>query len=203
MKTDTLPPVLQAYVQKGNSTLRHEGEKWNIEPGPMADNPWSKFLPAEVLIIASNGCGDYLYIQKDNSGHHSNSSTVHVFWHEEQSSEIFVDSIDKLVNTAPPKATESKAIYYFGGATDVRLGDEVSARDLLIRKSGRVVYVPGKSKKNWNMEHDGLSWIGIKFKGGTFSGAFINPKSNEIKKSVRFIKRNDVNVEELCPDEEL
>jgi len=53
------------------------------------------------------------------------------------------------------------------------------------------------------MEHDGLSWIGIKFKGGTFSGAYIDPESNEVKKSVKFIKRNEENVEELGPDEKL
>ena len=202
MKAENLPISLKSYIDAENTTLLHQGNEWDIELSSSATNPWSKFLPADALIIANNGCGDYLYLQKDTESS-TYSPVVYVYWHEVNMSEEFADHIDQLVIKSPPEATDHKTIYYSGGDTDVRLGDEVSARDLFIRKAGRVVYVPGISKRNWEMEHDGLSWIGIKFKGGTFSGAYVDPDSNEVKKSVKFIRRNDADIEELGPEEKL
>jgi hypothetical protein len=202
MKKKYIPAALRSYIEVGNSTLQHEGTDWLIELSPASESPWKKNLPAQSLIIAGNGCGEYLYLKIDQSSE-SNVylPTVYVYWHEENNSEILLDSIEKLISPDPLQPSENIKVFYSDGTTEIRLGDEVFARDLFMRKQGRVVYVPGISKKNWNMEHNGLSWIGIKFKGGTFSGSYVDPETKKVKKSVKFIKRNNIDIEELGPNE--
>ena len=98
-----------------------------------------------------------------------------MFRHEEKVSEKFIENIELLLNPPQPEASEWGTIFYYGGEVKVELGDEVSARDLLFRKVGRVSYLPGVSKKHRDFEHGGLAWIGITFQDGSIGGAYIDP----------------------------
>jgi hypothetical protein len=97
--------------------------------------------------------------------------------------------------------SEYKKIFYFGGEDQVMLGDEVTARDLFFKRTGRVAYVPGISKKNSEFEHGGLTWIAVRFPGGSTVGIYVDPETSWVKKSCRFIRRSDEPFEKIKPRE--
>jgi hypothetical protein len=53
--------------------------------------------------------------------------------------------------------------------TPVRLGDHVEIRVWLRGRTGRVVYVPGISPLNPNMEYNGPCWVGVRMDNGFVS----------------------------------
>src|SRR5689334_16405515 len=75
-------------------------------------------------------------------------SKVHVYWHEGPRIEVFAEEIETLVNRPSPAPTKRSPVFYHGGQNTVELGDEVTARFFFFRRQERIVYVPGKSKKN-------------------------------------------------------
>lgn len=86
-------------------------------------------------------------------------------------------------------------ISYYGGETDVQLGDRVETRFWLLfyrfRKRGRVVYVPGLSPINREFERDGLSWVGIKPDDDVVViGELVNPKTGHLLERVKFLERD-------------
>lgn len=82
----------------------------------------------------------------------------------------------------------------------VELGDEVVARDIFFRRGGRVVYVPGISPLNSEFEYGGRKWIGIRFDKGSINTAVIDLKTGGVDKSVKFVKRNKKEINELKPN---
>ena len=99
-----------------------------------------------------------------------------------------------------------KPVVYNDGTTKVLLGDVITCRSwswLFRKKPGRVVYVPGISKRNAGMEHGGASWVGTKHDDGTVIGTWVEPETQVLKKSVQFVRRGDGVVEELGADVEL
>jgi hypothetical protein len=97
-------------------------------------------------------------------------------------------------------------VRYFDGSTLVSLGDHVEVRGLILfflRKKGRVVYVPGISKHNPEMEFNGLSWVGVDFDDGTFSGTLVDPKTGCLQEIVKFLERDKAPDRELQPEDTL
>lgn len=199
MKNETLklPAELQNFLNTGNKEFHCDEDDWEVQIAQSKDTHLRKTLSPESIIIAKNGCGDYLFLPT------LTNPEVHVFWHEEQREEIFAAHIRNLTNPPQPVPSACKQILYHDGKTEVRLGDEVSARDVFFRRDGRVNYLPGVSKKNRNMEHGGLCWVGIKFQRGTYTGTIVDPKSFKLKKSIRFLRRSTELVQELGPNEQL
>ena len=94
------------------------------------------------------------------------------------------------------------SIRYIDGKTEVRLGDRVQARVFLFfKRAGRVVYVPGVSKLHREMEHDGVRLVGINFARGGSGGFWINPKTSILTKTVTFLSRDHLPIDNL-PSEE-
>lgn len=85
--------------------------------------------------------------------------------------------------------TDMSQIAYAGGAPSVELGDQVSARHWFRRRFGRVMYVPGVSKRVGSFEHNGLTWVGIAFADGTVIGSVVDPETRRLQQSVRFLGR--------------
>ena len=200
MKTENLPNTLKDFIDNGHSVFCGDDGDWDVKIISVADTPYKKDIPSDALIIANNGCGDCLFIRKINPDQTSYEPEVYVYWHEEQRYEVYSDNIKNLTNPEPAKPSKHKTIFYFGGTIEVQLGDEVSARDFLFRRNGRIAYLPGVSKKNSNMEHGGLSWVGIRFQRGTFIGTIVDPETFQLKKSVRFFQRSSENIKELGPN---
>lgn len=201
MKTENLPNTLKDFIDNGHSVFYGDDGNWDVKIISVADTPYKKDIPSDALIIANNGCGDCLFIRKINPDSTSYKTEVYVYWHEEHRYEIYSDNIRKLTNPEPAKPSKHKTIFYYGGTIEVQIGDDVSARDFLFRRNGRIVYLPGVSKKNRNMEYGGLSWVGIRFKRGTFIGTIVDPETFQLKKSVRFLQRSSDIIKELGPDE--
>jgi len=193
-----LKELLSKHIESG-LCIKTDEDDWEID---IYENNAERHIPPGAIVFASNGCGDYLYIQEFND-RDLLDLTVYVFRHEEKVYNRFTESIDLLLNPSPPKASEWGTIFYYGGEVKVELGDEVSARDLLFRKVGRVSYLPGVSKKHRDFEHGGLAWIGITFQTGSIGGAYIDPDNNWVKKSVKFIKRSSEPFHEIGFNENL
>ena len=203
---ERIPEPLRRFLEEGGSAFRCDDGDWevNIEfppPAFLRDE-----LPENSLIVANNGCGDYLFLTgQDTCGSEPVSfrNQVFVYWHEGTEIEEFCDDLRMLTHRPDPVPSNHATVFYADGTTRVIPGDHVSARDLLFRKEGRVVYVPGVSRRNREFEHDGLSWVGIRFKGGAITGAFVDPDSWRMKKSVRFLSRATSKVKEIGPYENL
>ena len=83
----------------------------------------------------------------------------------------------------------------------VALGDRVSIRTWFKNRSGIVVYLPGTSLFNPQMEHNGLTWVGIRLDGGGFVGTVVLYETGRLKKTVKLIARGPRgSVEGLAPD---
>jgi hypothetical protein len=193
-----LQKVLSKHIESG-LCIKTDKEDWEIG---IYENNDKINIPSSAIVFASNGFGDLLYL-KDLNRKKMLDLVVYVYRHEEKLSKIFIENLDLLINPPPPKASEWGTIYYYGGEVEVKLGDEVSARDLLFRKIGRISYLPGVSKKHRDFEHDGMTWIGISFSTGSIAGAYIDPDNNWVKKSVRFLNRSSAPFHETGPNENL
>jgi hypothetical protein len=199
------PEALRRFIERGDTLFRCDDGDWDVEIEHPPPAHMQKYLPPDAVLIAQNGCGDNLFLTRqeaDGATPGSFGDRVYVYRHEGPEIETFSEDLSLLTDPLPPQPTDHPDILYADGVTQVMLGDHISARDLLFRKEGRVVYVPGISKKNRELEHDGLTWIGIRFKGGSISGAVVDPETSCLKKSVRFLARSDSEVEEIGPYED-
>jgi hypothetical protein len=59
------------------------------------------------------------------------------------------------------------------------------------------------SKRNRELEHSGLAWVGIRFERGSVTGTIVDPESNKLKRGVRFLSRGTTTVSEIGPNEDL
>ena len=85
--------------------------------------------------------------------------------------------------------------YSDASGEELRLGDVVRYRSQLLFwkwKPGRVTYVPGVSPKHPEMEHSGLSWVGVAGEDGTYRGVLVDPVTLLLQRSVRFCTRGSV-----------
>lgn len=82
------------------------------------------------------------------------------------------------------------AVRYFGGLTEVQLGDRVSITLWFRRHAGRVVYVPGISPVNAEFEYNGLQWVGIRLENHSLVATIVRPKSGTLKEKVRLMERD-------------
>jgi len=82
------------------------------------------------------------------------------------------------------------------------LGDVVETRVWFRKYLGRVVYVPGVSELNPEMERDGLQWVGVRLDRGGFVAKVIDPVEKYILKSLKLIRRSNEGYEKLRADED-
>lgn len=203
---DRIPEPLLRFLAEGGTTFRCDDGDWEVKIEQPAPDFLQRALPPSSLIIANNGCGDFLFVvchYWHNSEPGSLRNPVFVYWHDEAEIREFKDDLSLLTNPPDPEPSKHAAVFYADGATQVMLGDHVSARDLLFRKTGRIVYIPGVSKRNREFEHGGLAWVGIRFEGGSITGALVDPESNKLKSGVRFHSRGTSAVSEIGPCEDL
>ncbi len=203
---EIIPEPLRCFLAEGGTTFRCDDGDWevNIEFPPPAFLLGE--LPRSSVVIANNGCGDYLFLtepEPSDSEPGSFGNQVFVYWHEGGQIEQFAEDLRTLTHPPDPTPSNHGSVFYADGTTLVMIGDHVSARDLLFRKEGRVAYVPGVSRRNREFEHGGLSWVGIRFEGGAITGVFVDPDSCRLKKNVKFLSRATSPVEEIGPKEDL
>jgi hypothetical protein len=197
----TLPAELATFLNAGKKKFRCDDGDWEVRIESVEEASCGKSLPKDSLIIANNGCGDYLYLRRNQSG--SWEDQVNVFWHEGPQTEVFAKNIGTLTFPPPPTVSEVGPIYYSDGTTRVMLGDHVSVRTFVFfRSEGRVSYVPGISKRNRNMESNGLCLIGISHENGLFRGVWVDPDTLKLGTKYRFEKRSSEPVDEMKPDDD-
>jgi hypothetical protein len=56
---------------------------------------------------------------------------------------------------------------------------------------GRVYYVPGLSRRNAELERDGMSWVSVHSNRGGQAGIWIEPSTQQLRHTVRFLRRAD------------
>lgn len=97
---------------------------------------------------------------------------------------------------------EPRPITYSDGKTVVQLGDRVKARMFFVMKrAGRVSYVPGVSPVHAEMEHDGIRLVGVNFDGGGSGGFWVDPSTSAVVKSVTLVARDSSPMAGLPPPE--
>ena len=92
-----------------------------------------------------------------------------------------------------------RVVTYADRATPVQLGDRVETRVWFSRKPGRVVYVPGISPPNSNMEYNGLCWVGIRLDEGGFVSTVVDPKGAYLRRNEKLLRRDPSGYEALSP----
>ena len=98
---------------------------------------------------------------------------------------------------------KNRVVTYSDRVTPVQLGDHVETRVWWRKRLGRVVYVPGISPKNAEMEHDGLTWVGIRLDGGEgFVSTVVDPEGRFLVKKEKLLKRDLEGFTPLEPDED-
>ena len=202
---EALPESLREFIAEGKTLFRCEDGDWEVAIEYPAQAYVQKHLSPDSVIIANNGCGDFLFLTGAEAKEHGASSygaKVFVYWHEGPEIETFTNNLSSLTSPPDPRPSAHGPVYYSDGATQVLIGDHVYARDLLLRHVARVVYVPGISKRNRELEHGGLAWVGFRFESGSITGVVIDPETSGLKKSVKFLSRATSEVEEIDPYED-
>ena len=82
-------------------------------------------------------------------------------------------------------------VTYADGTTEVRLGDGASVSVWFRRRTGRVVYVPGISKRNPEFEYHGMRWVGIRLDDKSLVATPVLVPSERLKAKIRFIARDE------------
>lgn len=195
-----LPEGLGKFIDDGGEIIKSDDGDWRLTIEPPLEE-LKAFFPEDALVFAANEAGDFLFVRRSATDRQAYGEEVYVYWHDEKRWEVYSEQLPALLQQIEPAVSSRRKIYYHGGKTEVKLGDEVSARDLLLRKNGRVAYVPGVSKRNRELERSGMAWIGIRFSKDTISGAWVEPETSWVKKSVRFIRRSDEHIDEIGPNE--
>ena len=95
-----------------------------------------------------------------------------------------------------------RVITYSDRVTPVQLGDRVRTRIWFSKKTGRVVYVPGISRLNANMEFNGLCWVGIRLDEGGFVSTVVDPKGAYLRRHEMLVERDPQGVAPLQEDED-
>lgn len=96
----------------------------------------------------------------------------------------------------------NRAVTYLDRTTPVQLGDHVETRVWWRKRRGRVVYVPGISPVNRQMERDGLKWVGIRLEEGGFVSTVVDPEGFFLRKNEKFLRRDTEGFVALRPDED-
>lgn len=96
----------------------------------------------------------------------------------------------------------SRVITYSDRATPIQLGDHVETRVWWRKRRGRVVYVPGISPVNREMERNGLMWVGIRLDEGGFLSTVVDPEGFFLRKNEKFLKRDPDGIAELKPTDD-
>ena len=99
-------------------------------------------------------------------------------------------------------AMAGRVVTYHDRATPVQLGDHVVTRVWFRKRAGRVVYVPGVSALNPNMEHHGLCWVGIRLDDGSFVSTVIDPDGAFLRHKEVLVRRDPHGYAALGVDED-
>jgi hypothetical protein len=99
--------------------------------------------------------------------------------------------------------SEMNCIRYNNSEEPVKLGDHVRFRVLLVRRTGRVTYVPGQSDPNAEIDFGGLFRIGIDVPNGPFVAIHVDPETLLVKRGVVLIRRDSESIPSLPTNEEL
>ena len=91
-----------------------------------------------------------------------------------------------------------RVVLYADRTTPVQLGDRVETRVWFSKKQGRVVYVPGISPPNSNMEYNGLCWVGIRLDEGGFVSTVVDPKGAFLRRKEKLRRRDPSGYEDLA-----
>ena len=90
-----------------------------------------------------------------------------------------------------------RVVTYADRTTPIQLGDRVETRVWFSKKQGRVVYVPGISPPNSNMEYNGLCWVGIRLDEGGFVSTVVDPKGAFLRRKEKLLRRDPSGYEPL------
>ena len=95
-----------------------------------------------------------------------------------------------------------RVVTYKDRVTPVQLGDHVLTRVWFRRRKGRVVYVPGVSPLNTNMEYNGLCWVGIRLEDGSFVSTVVDPDDAYLRHKEVLVQRDPQGYAALAVDED-
>lgn len=109
---------------------------------------------------------------------------------------------DPTGSSPDPGAAGRSRVTYPDRITPVELGDHVQMRIFFRRRTGRVVYVPGVSPRNPNMEFNGLAWVGVRFDNGDFVSTVVDPKDGYLRNKVAFLRRDASGISALGSSED-
>ena len=101
-----------------------------------------------------------------------------------------------------PSAMAGRLVTYNDRVTPVQLGDHVESRVWFRKRKGRVVYVPGVSPLNKNMEYNGLCWVGIRLEDGSFVSTVVDPDGAYLRHKEALIRRDPDGYQALDLDED-
>jgi hypothetical protein len=112
--------------------------------------------------------------------------------------------VRRLGTLMGPRASvmAGRLVTYNDRVTPVQLGDHVLTRVWFRKRKGRVVYVPGVSAVNTNMEYNGLCWVGIRLEDGGFVSTVVDPTGAFLRHKEVLVQRDPDGCPTLAVDED-
>jgi hypothetical protein len=189
---DLLPEAARQLAVDERRIIETEQGEWLVE----VERPRKeieRFLPAGAVVLANNGCGDFLFLQPSATATSQLSPVTHIYWHEGPEIEILSPDIGLLAK--PPDSPSEAPQPLYADGSPVLPGDHVELRvwvRLFRKVAGTVVYVPGISKRRPQLERGGMSWVGIRLDdSGTVVGSWVEPDTKRLQKDVKLRRRGE------------
>ena len=155
------------------SEIDYKGYAWRIKIE--SSEVISEIIHEEATVFANNGMGDYLFVkQNDIKG---GSPCVFEYWHDDPQVITSEDSFTIIVGFENRRASDSPVPKYATGES-MSIGDIIEYKSFFRKKKGEVTYVPGISKKDPNLEFDGISMALFRKENGDQSTLTIDPDTN-------------------------
>ena len=79
-KKPQVPAELAAFIKQGHTTLHCDDGDWELQIQNREDSEFKEELPLRAIMLAENGCGDFLYLNRFPGGKFD--PKVLVYWHE-------------------------------------------------------------------------------------------------------------------------
>lgn len=102
------------------------------------------------------------------------------------------------------ESTNNETLFYHGTDVEIKLGDKILYSKLFRKVKGVVVYVPGQSKLNKNMEYEGeKTWaIQLDDEKGDIRTMVYAPPVGVVPKKIKFLNRQNPNESPVLTEDE-
>lgn len=170
-----LPNSLQKAIDQGIEFFMGEEYEWKLKIEGR-DDCIEKLVGCQINVFANNGFGDNLFL-KINNAEDGYENQIYEFFHEGPEINEIEEGFDILLGLKDRSVSKIEIPKYSTGE-QLMLGDKIQYKSFFLKKEATITYVPGISKRDPELESEGIVMSLMKKSNGDSYTLTIDPKTN-------------------------